>query len=257
MAVNLAENLLIWASRPRHQNGAWCDYLRQAGYDFLDAPLMAIEPADDRASLEAIKSEILKLDEYAFAIFVSQNAVAHAMPWVDRYWPQWPYGQTVLAIGNKTAAALADAAPEVLSPQGVMDTTALLALPALASIRDKKILIFRGQGGLPTMAEALAERGAVVRYCELYRRAAADISAPDTDRLKAAIAEAKVAIPVFSGETLKLLTHRLKLWQLSPQRLTLVVPGLRVAKLAKTLSYGTVLVAENATQESMLAALKA
>lgn len=257
MVVNSVDKPLIWASRPRHQNDAWCDYLRQAGYDFLDAPLMAIKPVDDRASLEAIKSEILKLDEYAFAIFVSQNAVAYAMPWVDRYWPQWPYGQTVLAIGNKTAAALADAAPEVVSPRGVMDTAALMALPALETIRNKKILIFRGQGGLPTMAEALTNRGAVVRYCELYRRAAADISAADSDRLKAAITEAKVAIPVFSGETLKLLTRRLKLWQLSPQPLTLVVPGLRVAKLAKTLSYGTILVAENATQESMLAALKA
>ena len=68
--------------------------------------MLSIEPVADAAECQAVKNIILDIDQYACAIFVSQNAVAYGCEWLDRYWPELPVGLTFLAVGATTAAKL-------------------------------------------------------------------------------------------------------------------------------------------------------
>jgi uroporphyrinogen-III synthase len=56
-------------------------------------------------------------------------------------------------------------------PTTTFDTTGLLALPELGSVRGRRAIIFRGDGGREDLANALRARGATVDYVACYRRA--------------------------------------------------------------------------------------
>ena len=83
----------------------------------------------------------------------------------------WPSGVPVAAIGDATAEALRNSGfPAVISPPVRHDSEGLLEMPELQSVRDKSIVVFRGEGGREKLKEALEERGARVTYAECYRR---------------------------------------------------------------------------------------
>lgn len=245
---------VIWATRPAAQNAAWCQRLEAAGFAVIAAPLMGIRPLVDHASENALKQQLLELDRFDHLIFVSQNAVHYGVAWIQRYWPQWPVRQQVFAVGRKTAEVLAREVPEVHCPGGNMDSDALLMLPQLQQVAGHKVLILRGQGGLPRMGEVLTSRGAQVHYCELYQRVPEELSRAAVHSLQEAAGKG-LAVPVFSGETLTLLADRCAEWACAPQTLALVVPGERVAKLADELGFTTQQLAANASEDAMLAAL--
>jgi uroporphyrinogen-III synthase len=62
-------------------------------------------------------------------------------------------------------------------PQQRFDSEALLALPQLADVAGRRIVIFRGNGGRPLLGDTLAARGAVVEYAECYRRVVPQLDA--------------------------------------------------------------------------------
>jgi uroporphyrinogen-III synthase len=58
----------------------------------------------------------------------------------------------------------------VLIPDENFDSEGLLATEEMNDIKNKKIVIFRGEGGRETLAETLRARGAEVTYAECYTR---------------------------------------------------------------------------------------
>ncbi len=232
--------------------------LENAGYPVVEAPLMVIEPVNDPVALQAVRDLILNFDQFQKVIFVSQNAVQVAFGWLEDYWPQLPAGMQYFAVGTKTADAIAARGFEVAFPDHTMDSDALLALPALRSVWGEKILICRGRGGLPRMGEVLHQRGAIVRYCELYERrlpasAMEDVMAAWRDTQ---FDEADI-VPIFSGETLQHLVTVLDRLGVGGRALRLVVPGKRVAELAESMGFVNVVCAANASEPAMLEALAA
>ncbi len=217
---------------------------------------MRIAPLEGDSQRARIKSQILELDRYAILIFVSQNAVEVACEWIDTYWPQWPVEQTCIAIGQKTAARLAQYAPNVVSPKGKMDSASVLALPELQNPKGKSILIFRGVGGLPTLGQTLEAQGAGVGYCELYQRIRTQVHASELSAIGAAAEARTLVVSAFSGETLMSAMAVLAEASIDLKAVTALVPGVRVAELAREGGFGEILCAQNATDSAMLEALK-
>jgi uroporphyrinogen-III synthase len=89
----------------------------------------------------------------------------------------WPDRLRVAAIGAGTAKALEERGfHAVIAPAGETDSEALAGLPELQDLRDRPVVIFRGQGGREWLRARLEERGARVEYAECYRR-----TRPDAD----------------------------------------------------------------------------
>ena len=242
---------LLWSTRPSHQNTLWQQQLSTLG-ETVALPLLEIVPISSDEAQQAVKSLVLDLDQFEHVLFVSQNAVAHAFDWFERYWPQMPAGIRLYAVGSKTAEAVRSYDAEVIECGEAMNSEALLALPSLQQVTHQKVLICRGQGGRPTLAEVLEQRGAHVSYCELYQRALPNEAANQCATLPH---DRRHIIPLFSGETLQNLILALPS-TMNKHETTLIVPAQRVATMAHEAGFNNVTVAKNASQDAMLAATR-
>ncbi|MBR9909876.1 MAG: uroporphyrinogen-III synthase [Gammaproteobacteria bacterium] len=254
--------LRLLVTRPAQQAGKWQRLLEAEGATTVAIALLEIVPFEQpgSAAVEAIKARILQLDVYQHGIFVSQNAAQYGSEWIDQYWPQLPLGLQFYAVGSATAALLQNRGLNVVAAGGSMNSEELLRLPALQALQQQRVLIFRGAGGRPLLADSLAQRGARVDYCELYQRRLPAAAGAALRRLDWGAGDDITT--VHSGETLH------NLWQLlsaagnetgqDPGRwlqLPLLVPGERVAKQARELGFRNVIMAVNASDASMLQAL--
>jgi len=123
------------------------------------------------ASTQATNTALQSAD---ILIFVSVAAVefAHASsPFLVNSLPKGS-SQLFIAVGNATKQALlALGITQVLSPpQQQEHSEGLLKLTELAHVRNKKVVIFRGNGGREHIANCLIQRGADVSYIESYQR---------------------------------------------------------------------------------------
>lgn len=245
----------IWATRPAHQNRSWLESLRQFGLPVIDLPLMLIEPVTEPEELQAVKNLILDFDQFHKVIFVSQNAVREAFAWLRDFWPQLPVGVQYFAVGRKTAESASAEGVTVAAGDRTMDSDELLQLPQLQNVWGEKILICRGRGGFPRLGEVLHERGAIVRYCELYHRRLPPAAAAAAAPVLASGAAADL-IPLFSGETLQNLVRVLEANAVTDRSMAVLLPGKRATQTAVRLGFSQVITAENATTATMLAAAR-
>jgi uroporphyrinogen-III synthase len=83
----------------------------------------------------------------------------------------WPAALRSAAVGPGSARELErHGVRGALVARSGADSEALLALPEMASLSGKRVLIFRGEGGRELLADTLKARGARVEYAECYRR---------------------------------------------------------------------------------------
>lgn len=181
---------------------------------------------------------------YDVVVFVSPSAVAQGSRWLGA-------GAKTLAVGSGTRAELAKrGVPGAIAPLAGADSEALLALPELARVRGKRILIVRGQGGRALLGDTLAARGARVEYAECYRRVR---PRADPAPLLAAWERGELdAVTVSSGEALDNLLAMLGPGGARRLRETpLFVPHERVAAQAASMGVREVLVAGPADDEML------
>ncbi len=175
----------VLVTRPAGQAAALGDGLRAAGFTPLYLPTLAIEATDPTAATMALRAA-LPCD---LAIFISANAVQHALPVIAAA-GGLPVGCRLAAVGPASARALAAAGfADVLLPEARFDSEGLLALPPLQQVAGQRVVIFRGQGGRTLLADTLAARGADVRAVACYRR----VAAGDSAQLKAWLAQGAIA----------------------------------------------------------------
>lgn len=257
-------NLVI--TRPIDQGKKWQKKLQPYGIDCHLIPVLEINPLSDTAQKNQLKTIILQLDEFQKIIFVSQNAVREAAKWVDDFWPQRPVGLEYFAVGSATAALASEKDFTVSSPNEAMNSEALLKLEGLQHVEGEKILIFRGVGGREHLGKQLTDKGATVTYGELYTRDMPQQALAEFREFKVGNQGRKTVLSAHSGESVQNLADIFSALekdhnseqpsqQQSLKMLPLIVPGQRVANIAKELGFTEVLIADNATDDAMTQAL--
>lgn len=263
--------LRVIITRPEAQAAVWAQQLAAQGIDSLCVSLLEISPLTLPEQIQAIKNHIMDLDLYQKVIFVSQNAVQYGMEWIENYWPQMPMRIDFFAVGATTAKLLTNYGLTVqdlaTSSGGGMTSEDLLQAPQLQHVSGDKILIMRGCGGRGHLADELRARGAKVDYCELYQRLLPESAFAQWQILLAdtvAWQQVPTLISLHSGESLEnLIVLMQRLEQALPQKNSralllntcVLVPSERIAAAAKAAGFTECLVAQNATDAAMTAAL--
>ncbi|MDF1692731.1 MAG: uroporphyrinogen-III synthase [Zhongshania sp.] len=250
---NLAD-LRVLITRPADRSAELQAALAAAGASVLVQPLLTISPlaADTHAAeLQRSRQQLMNLDNYQHLIFISVNAVHYGLALIEQFWPQWPMGVKVHAIGAATAAALRarDIVVEDVD-DAAMNSESLLAKAGLQQLAKQKVLIVRGLGGREYLAEQLSARGAQVGYAECYQR-----SSPEIDGIQFLnlLRQHQInMVCVNSGETL---LHFSALLGDIAQEYPVIVPSERVAAMAVELGLRRIIQAENAGTPATLAAL--
>lgn len=242
----------VLVTRPVHQADHLCRLIEAQGGTAIRFPCLAILPPRNPEAADAV---IQQLAGFSIAIFVSANAVHHALALMHRQGGTLPEDLQRIAVGAATARALARCgAPAQRTPERY-DSDGLLALPELQAVAGRAIVIFRGEGGRDRLGEALQARGARVTYAEVYRRDKPDLPADDLRR-RLAQGEIHAAI-VTSNESLRNLCEIVgKLGWPWLCHIPLIVVSERARSLARELGFSQPpLVASEASDEAIVDAL--
>ncbi|MBM6551613.1 uroporphyrinogen-III synthase [Marinomonas ostreistagni] len=243
--------LKVLVTRPQPENQITCQALTALGATPLALPMLSIEPLTDDPDIKrAIHSKLFDLDLYHYVIFVSKNAARLGAEVIDECWPMLPAKTHWLGIGQGTTETLRQQQIPALSNPG-NNTEAMLEWLKPAKMREQKVLIVRGSGGRPDLGKALADRGAIVDYLELYKR-----HTPTYTAQTFLFLEQPDVIWATSGESLINLTHYLDHHAPALKHSTLFVPSERVAQQAHQLAWQQVICAYGADDNSMIAATK-
>ncbi|WP_295538905.1 uroporphyrinogen-III synthase [uncultured Thiohalocapsa sp.] len=154
----------VLVTRPAAQAEALCRLVAAAGGEPVPFPTIDIQPTADPDGAAALLTA-----GWDIIVFISRNAVEQALQLA----PTALRSQRaqLAAVGRATAEAMERAGlTPSLVPAAGFDSEALLALPALRQVAGRRVLIVRGEGGRALLGTALSERGAQVRYAEVYRR---------------------------------------------------------------------------------------
>lgn len=159
----------VVVTRPAGQSDSLCRAIEAAGGTAVSFPLIEIQSINDAETRKRLQDAVTRS---AGVLFVSRNAVKHAMPLLTAG-AGVLIGKNVFAVGAGTRQALLQQGlSDVISTDATRASEALLALPALAadSIGGTHITIICGEGGRQVLPQELQRRGARVHKIALYRR---------------------------------------------------------------------------------------
>ena len=244
----------IVVTRPLAQAAPLAEAIGTAGGRPLIFPLLEIAPANDPRPLADAAA---RLAEYRVAVFISPNAVDHALPALLARGP-WPERLIPAAVGQGTVRALAAyGVTGCIAPTERFDSEALLDLPELAAakVAGRRVAIFRGDGGRELLADTLRERGAAVDCITCYRRSGPSHGVAP---LLAAWRAGKLdALTVSSSEGLRYLVDLLDAeGRAFLQQTPLFVPHARIAETARALGLSNIILT-GAADAGLLAGLRA
>ncbi|NOQ34275.1 MAG: uroporphyrinogen-III synthase [Methylococcaceae bacterium] len=224
-------NILV--TRPKQQGLSLIKLIEQHGGTAINFPTLEIIPLINN---QQIKTKLEYLADYQWHIFISANAVNFALQANNGKIESFKQAK-IAAIGKATAKALEEAGLIAdLIPEIGFNSEALLAMPPMQSLKNKKFLIIRGEGGRETLAQTLKERGATVDYLEVYKRVQPKA---DNSAILALLAEKKIqAITITSGEALHNLIAMLgNEIQATLFNIPLIVISERIKQIAQDLGF--------------------
>ncbi len=224
----------VLVTRPRELAAGLARRIEAAGGRAIVFPTIEIVPLPQAGPMV----------RYDLVVFVSPTAVVQGARWIDA-------GEKVLALGAGTAHEIMKSRKNVIFPASGADSEALLALPELADVAGRRVLIVRGEGGRALLGETLLLRGAKVDTAECYRRVR-----PRADAAPL-LADWVDAVTVNSGEALSNLLELLgERGRRALADTPLFVPHPRIAEQASAAGAREVLVA-GAGDDEMVARLVA
>jgi len=242
----------VVVTRPAGQAAHFATALTEAGAIPVLYPVLEICDIEDLAPL---LDAAIRLDSFDLAVFVSPNAIEKALALILPR-RSWPTALRVAALGKSSERELArNGIHDVISPPLRFDSEALLELPELIDVRDKRVIIFRGDGGREVLGDTLKSRGATIEYVTCYRRAR-----PQTDPaplLKLWEQGRLDAVTLTSSEGLRnffdMLGHLGQAWL---KKTPAFVPHARIAEQAQALGLNKVIATEPG-DDGLMAGLRA
>jgi uroporphyrinogen-III synthase len=157
------QGLHIINTRPKHQAPAWSQPLRAMGATVSELPAIEI-----KAIKPNWESSVLPLEQFDQLIFVSANAVHFFFLALTNQQTLSDKTQ-VSAVGQQTAYQLEKFSVNASYPT-MADSEHLLAMPHFQQVKNQHILIIKGVGGRPLLAQTLRQRGAQVQQVNVYKR---------------------------------------------------------------------------------------
>lgn len=239
--------LPVLVTRPASQAEEICPALEELGCEVIRQPLLTIEAV---AETSLIKSLFMDIDLFDVVIAISRNAAEMGLMYLDQYWPQWPQGIEWIAIGPVTADVMRAQGLAAKMPHKQFDSEGALQMPELQDLTGKKVLIWRGVGGRETLASTLRERGAEVKYAELYQRLIPQYDEQQWQQ----VLEQQPLLLVSSGQGLEAIAAQQP--RISDKVRGIIAPSSRVAELAKSLGFEHIQIAASAQDVDMIMAVK-
>lgn len=249
--INNLAGLRILVTRPSPQGEILCAHIREQGGEALHLPTIAIAPPADLAALDAAIAELAHQD---WLIFVSPQAVYASIVSIRQAWPHLPPHVQIAAIGAGTASALQEAGyhASAVPPPHAWHSEGLLALPAFATVANKKITLITGANGSDTLQTALTARGAHLTTAIAYERCLPrniDI-APFQAQFQQNAIDVVIATSFTSINNLQLLLGN----EITPllHRVPLLAISERIKDLARDMGFQTIWVSRNASHQAIL-----
>ncbi len=250
--------LAVVLTRPVGQAQDLAQALAAHALDTFEFPLIKLQALAPDADLQTAFSA---LERYALVVFVSPNAIEHAFKHIHK---PWPIAVPIGVLGPGSARVLASqhiAAPthRVIAPVGIVDTTlqqvprydsealayALDQTLGLSSLKDKRVLIVRGNGGRPWLANRLRSHGAIVDIVTAYQRLLPTPTPSQWMRVRELLAGRSHVWLITSSESVRNLQalahmHLETSQQALLKQARLVVTHARIAESARALGFGTI-----------------
>ncbi|MBU0500693.1 MAG: uroporphyrinogen-III synthase [Gammaproteobacteria bacterium] len=159
MAIKADRRFGVLVTRPFAQAEGLCESIEGLGWRSIPFPTIEIAPLCDNGPWHERDFDLL--------IFVSKNAVIYGLPLLRGL----KKSTRIAVVGRGTARQLEEMGRHAdILPDGRWDSEGLLAHPGLQAVEGQRVLILRGEGGRPLLADRLRSRGALVAYAEVYRR---------------------------------------------------------------------------------------
>jgi uroporphyrinogen-III synthase len=233
------KGLRVLITRPQDQAMGLTECITQQQGHALLFPVIEIE---------AIPSKLWPLPDLAgidMLIFVSRNAVSYFFESIEQHIPN----QICLAaVGNGTAQEIESYGYSVaVKPDDIAGSEGLLAMASLHDVAQKKVVIVRGHGGRELLADTLVQRGAEVRYVEVYQRTLPKMSVEAC--LEALSADVIICTSVAGVENLcRILSSHIDSLLLKP----IIVVSERIKHIAEKLGFHRIMVTEDVSDEAMM-----
>lgn len=227
------QGLPVLVTRPIDQAEGFAQVIRAAGGSPKVFPLLDITAVADTRTLYG---QLAQLCDYDLVIFISPNAVSYGMAAIAAAGAV--LAAQVATMGAGSARALREAGVnDVIVPTERSDSEGLLAMPALAQLSGKRVMILRGDGGRELLADTLKARGATVDYVTCYQRSKTNKKLDDLKQLHPEV------LTVTSSEALG---HLREMMGRDAALLTmpLFVPHSRIAELAAQLGWREVILTD-------------
>ncbi len=165
MSANKLNGLRVLNTRPLEQGQALSRAINSAGGIAIDFPTILIE-----ATHPNWLRHMPELTQINQAIFISTNAVHYFFNTLEKHNIDWPNNIQITAVGHATAEALSTRGFTSHHIPAIADSEHLLALKSLQQIQQQTILLIKGVGGRPVIAETLHTRDAYLIPLSVYRR---------------------------------------------------------------------------------------
>lgn len=250
----MLQNVKIIITKPEDQAIHLAEQIQQMGGIPIIFPTIKIIDVIDHTTL---KNQLQNIHQIDIIIFISPTAVQKTFSLLKLISLPIPKSISILAVGSGTATALKQFnIHHVQHPQENFGSEGILDLPLLQNIKNKKIIIFKGEGGRELLADTLIQRGAKLTEIVTYKRILPTI---DVNYYISEWQKSPIGLIICTSESslqnlITLLSTAGQSWLL--QQLILVSSP-RLAQIVASIGFiKPPLLAKNASDEALLSTLK-